>query len=261
MKRFLSRLFVTMMLILPASLDAGARPLRLFEIFAVRITQDDGGIQTIERGLLDSFGSFRVVELGMFPAGVVAPPEALNRTLITAPTWIAYDMLGAETFANFEITGGIILIGDQGYFPVSASAQAKYDLGEVVNLSTRTHVSPGGDPVIGGFIVSDKPCRVLIRGVGPGLARFGVADPLADPYITVFKNGSNQAFAFNDNWEERYDAPEIVEVSRTIGAFALAPGSKDSAYLLELTPGTYTVHLTTYAGTAGTALLEIYLIP
>ncbi|MBE2214288.1 MAG: hypothetical protein IAE82_10490 [Opitutaceae bacterium] len=254
-------LLATAILASSAQLHAGPTTIRLYEIYAVRIVEDNAGIQTIERGRLDSRGGFHVVELAAFAPGTVAPPEALNRTLITTHTWNAYDILGTEAFANFEVTGPAIPIGGQSYFGVSASPDAKLDLGELVNISTRATVTPGADPVVGGFVVTELHRRVLIRGIGPGLARHGVATPLPDPHITLYRHGSNEGIAANDDWSQRPDAEEIAQVSMAIGAFSLSPGSKDAAYLIELSPGTYTVHLTTHGDTGGTALLEIYVIP
>jgi hypothetical protein len=44
----------------------------------------------------------------------------------------------------------------------------------------------------------------------------------------------------------------------TVGAFALPNPSKDSALLLTLAPGAYTVQVTSAGGNAGIALFEAY---
>ena len=54
-----------------------------------------------------------------------------------------------------------------------------YDLGpttsQLANISTRGFVGTGGDVVIGGFILGNgSNIDVLIRGIGPSLAAFGV---------------------------------------------------------------------------------------
>ena len=52
----------------------------------------------------------------------------------------------------------------------------------LLNISTRGNVQTGDNVMIGGFIVAGNGSqRVLVRAIGPSLAAFGVADPLADP--------------------------------------------------------------------------------
>ena len=46
-----------------------------------------------------------------------------------------------------------------------------------------------------------------------------------------------------------------------LGAFALAPGSKDAALTATLPSGNYTVQASGVNGTAGVALIEIYVLP
>lgn len=246
--------------LMASAASAAVAPFRLYEIFAIRVIVENGGLQVFERGRLDSAGAFKAFELGALPPGAAVPPEVLNKTLITLPTWYAYDVLGPVALANFTVGTSPILIGEQGYFFVQAAEDAKLDLGEAVNVSTRGVVTPV-EPMIGGFVIEGMHRRVLIRGVGPSLAAFGVANPLSDPFITVYKAGSNQGFLFNDNWSERPDADEVENVAASVGAFALPRGSKDAAYLVELPPGGYTVHLTAVDGTAGTALVEVYFVP
>jgi hypothetical protein len=155
----------------------------------------------------------------------------------------------------------LIEVGAQGYFAVAVADDARFDVGELLNVSTRASVTPDQDPIIAGFVVDAHYRWVLIRGIGPTLANLSVTNPLPDPYITVYKQGSSIAFAFNDDWSQRFDADEIERVSAVIGAFPLSRGSKDAAYLLELPPGAYTVHLTAIGTTGGTALVEVYLVP
>ena len=60
--------------------------------------------------------------------------------------------------------------------------QAQFDTAQALNLSTRMRVQAGDNAGIGGFIVTGTaPKQVLLRGIGPSLANFGVPDPLADP--------------------------------------------------------------------------------
>jgi hypothetical protein len=105
-------------------------------------------------------------------------------------------------------------------------------------------------------ITGDSPKTVLVRAIGPTLARFGVGYPLADPRLTLFVGGN--AVATNDGWGSADDNHEVAEAFVTTGAFLLPDGSKDAAVLLTLNPGTYTAQVTAANGGAGNVLIEVY---
>ena len=102
---------------------------------------------------------------------------------------------------------------------------------------------------------------MLVRGVGPSLAPFGVVMPLSDPAIALYRQGEQTPFATNDNWDEQPNADEIAQTTTSMGIFPLASGSLDAAHLVELPAGAYTVHLNANGDEAGTALIEIYIVP
>jgi hypothetical protein len=127
----------------------------------------------------------------------------------------------------------------------------------LINISARTQVGTGGDVLITGFNLSGTGTRrLLIRGVGPTLAAFGVTGTLADPQLTVF-NGQT-VVASNDNW----DATATPLATQTgAGGFALTAGSKDAALIVNLAPGSYTAQVSGVGATTGVALVEIYELP
>ncbi|MCC5024418.1 MAG: hypothetical protein J6386_17220 [Candidatus Synoicihabitans palmerolidicus] len=108
-----------------------------------------------------------------------------------------------------------------------------------------------------GILQGGQPMRMLIRGVGPQLADFGVVDILADPVLRLF-DGAAAPVDENDNWNSHPHAAEIRAVLDQVGAFALEEGSQDAALLVELAPGRYTVQLNPADGAEGVALLELY---
>jgi hypothetical protein len=142
-----------------------------------------------------------------------------------------------------------------------------YDVGlrasrsqRVINLASRAFAGSEERTLTAGFVVSGEvPKRVLIRGVGPTLATFGVGGVLSDPQIVLF--GRDVRVAANDNWSEGTDASAINLAAARAGAFALGAGSRDAALLLNLAPGPYTVQLSGLAGSTGTALIEVYEAP
>ncbi len=153
----------------------------------------------------------------------------------------------------------------------------------LVNVSTRTTVGvQPGEEVISGFILAGSGSRkLLMRGIGPGLTIFGVADALLNPTLALYDAAGNQV-ADNDNWnvpptqDTAIGTPQTVaapaatatlsagpitpgtivappnlvsargEVERAAvasGAFALLPGSYDAAFLVTLAPGAYTLQI------------------
>lgn len=125
----------------------------------------------------------------------------------------------------------------------------------LVNLSTRAEVGLGENVLIAGFVVGGPTARqVLVRGVGPALARFNVTNPLQDPLLIV-RDSAKQMVGENDNW----DGDTGVSAATTaVGAFEFAVGSKDAALLLTLEPGAYTATVKGTGDSTGVALVEVY---
>ncbi len=129
----------------------------------------------------------------------------------------------------------------------------------LVNISTRGFVGVGGEIMIPGFIVSNEGSRTfLIRAVGPSLARFGVGGVLADPQLAVF-SGQTRILG-NDDWDGIAGSTTTASVAAQVGAFSLAAGSLDAAFVVTLPPGAYTVQASGVGDTTGVALVEVYLV-
>jgi hypothetical protein len=71
-----------------------------------------------------------------------------------------------------------------------------------LNISTRMDVQTDDQVLIGGFIIGgNDPKKVILRAIGPSLAGFGIADPLADPVLEL--HGSDGSLiTLNDNWKD-----------------------------------------------------------
>jgi hypothetical protein len=104
--------------------------------------------------------------------------------------------------------------------------------------------------MIGGFIIGNQISEVLVRGIGPSLAPFGIDNALADPLLELH-DGNGDLLASNDNW--RSDQETEIE------ATDLAPDDDaESAILRSLVPGAYTAILRGVADTTGVGLVEAY---
>jgi hypothetical protein len=133
----------------------------------------------------------------------------------------------------------------------------------LVNISTLARISSPTDQIVSGFVISGTtPRNVVVRGVGPTLAAFGVNDALKNVVLSVFQGdrliGTNSAWA----GETRELAQGVIEAFDRAGAFRFTDeSSHDTALVLSLTPGAYTVQVRSADGASGAALLEVYDLP
>lgn len=133
--------------------------------------------------------------------------------------------------------------------------------GRLLNISSRAQTGTGNDAHILGLIVNGaRPKSLLIRGIGPTMATVGLTNALADPTLFVF-NSSGQQIYTNDNWNSNANVADIRTATQATGALAFAEGSKDSAVLVNLDPGVYTVQVYGVGGTTGISLIEVYEVP
>jgi hypothetical protein len=128
----------------------------------------------------------------------------------------------------------------------------------LLNLSTRGQVGVGENRLISGFVVTGAaPKKMLLRAVGPGLGRFGVTGALAGPALSLHDD-SGRVIASNAGWGTSPEAGAIANAALEVGAFAFAAGSADSALLVSLTAGNYTLQVSGVDGSSGVALAEAY---
>ena len=122
---------------------------------------------------------------------------------------------------------------------------------KLLNISTRMQVLTGDSLPIGGFIVTGlSPKKVIVRGIGPSLAAFGVAGALADPTLELHA-ADGSVINSNDNWKDSQQAE--------IEATGLMPTNDlESAIVESLEPGAYTAVLGRNDYTTGVGLVEAY---
>lgn len=119
------------------------------------------------------------------------------------------------------------------------------------NLSVRTTAGAGAQTLIVGFNIKGGSKPLLLRGIGPSLAHFGIADSIADPTLGLFRDTTR--IGENDNW-----LSQDVGVFAAAGAFQLPVNSRDAAIATTVAPGAYTLQLSSAATAQGTALVELY---
>jgi hypothetical protein len=131
-----------------------------------------------------------------------------------------------------------------------------YDLGtsgsRAGNVSSRGQVLTGDNIMIAGFIIGGSTAKeVVVRGIGPSLAGFGIAGPLPDPTLTLVDSAGNTV-AVNDDWQSDPNAARVSSAG-------LAPSrTVESAIARTLNPGSYTAIVRGLNNGTGIALAEVY---
>jgi hypothetical protein len=131
---------------------------------------------------------------------------------------------------------------------------------KLINVSTRAMVGTGDDVLIAGMVIrGSTPKRVLLRAAGPALAIHELSGLLADPELSLMSG--DREIASNDNWSAEPQArADLVLAMKMSGAVEWVEGSRDSALLLTLAPGSYTAIVRGKNGTTGLAMVEAYAV-
>ncbi len=153
----------------------------------------------------------------------------------------------------------------------------------IVNLSTRGFADNQTHPLIAGFVVSGtagSTKRILLRVLGPTLARFNIAAAMYDPLMELH-NAAGDLILKNDDWSSGTTAGTASAVNdfsplvkfyneQKIFATGYAPTNRrEPCVLVDLPPGAYTMIVTPFedladdppqVATPGVALVEVYEI-
>ena len=161
--------------------------------------------------------------------------------------------VGATTAQVSSLTSGSGLALVEAYDADSTAPKTRF-----VNMSARSQVGGATQALTIGFVVTgNAPETLLIRGIGPTLAQFGVGGLLVDPRLTVF-DAAGKAIAQNDDWG---GGSSLADAFLKTGAFTLPTNSKDAAMIISVQPGQYTARVEGVGNAAGVALVEIYEVP
>jgi hypothetical protein len=143
----------------------------------------------------------------------------------------------------------------------------------LINMSTRVRVGTQDDVMIGGFIIEGTDRKtLLLRARGPSLADFGVSGALPDPVLQLYSGQT--VIARNDDWQTVDPLCSTAGSScglnqiQSIGLDPCQPYqsggaaptdcSRESAMLVTLNPGPYTMIVSGSGGSTGVALLELF---
>jgi hypothetical protein len=190
--------------------------------------------------------------VGAFPLAAGSRDAVIDRSL----TGGSYTAVVTDTSNR----AGLALVEIYDADPVNTAASSSFP--RLINTSIRSQVSTGDGILIPGLVIgAGAPKTLLIRAIGPTLGDrpFNVPGTLARPVVTLF-SGSH-IVATNTAWHTAANAAQIRAATPQVGAFALPEGSADSALLLSLPSGPYTIQVSGAADTTGTVLVEVYEVP
>jgi alpha-tubulin suppressor-like RCC1 family protein len=176
--------------------------------------------------------------------------SSLDAALVTSLTPGAYTV---QVAGKNNTTGNVIA----EVYDNTSNNSYTMSTPRLVNLSCLQQISAGGILTAGFVIGGSSAEQVLIRASGPTLsaAPFNLTGTIPDPKLTVF-NSTSSVIASNTGWSGN---SAITAANSATGAFQFVNNaSKDSAVLLTLQPGAYTVQATSASGAAGVTLIEVY---
>lgn len=212
--------------------------------FGVSGAMPDPSLAVYKDGILmdsnENWGGSTALSQAFLSAGAFAlPAGSLDAALVRS-------IEGGNTVQVSAVEAGNVLV--EAYEMPNAGGA------KLVNLSARNRVGEGADALVAGFTLSgEAPRTVLIRGIGPTLAKYGVPGVLADPKLELYSGATK--IGGNDSWDSSQ-----AGVFAKAGAFTLPEGSKDAALVVTLPPGSYTVQLTGNNGTTGEGMIEVYAV-
>jgi len=220
---------------------------------------------------LDGSGNLYVTDTGNDTIRLVTPGGVVT-TLAGYPGFFGSSD-GTGAYASFNTPTGVVVDGagnvyvaDDGNSTIRRGATT--GAGYLSNLSVRAVSGSGASTLSAGFVIGgagttgSKP--VLLRGIGPTLASFGITTGfLSDPFLSLYSAGATTPLQTNDNWSSptgsNASATMLSATMAQVGAFALKTGSLDSAMLATLAGGGYTEQVTGPATAAsGIALAEVW---
>ena len=197
---------------------------------------------TISLYRLDVYGLFYRLAANLEDYGFVNISDPAQGQDVDPDQYLFWDDIHPTTAGHFQIANAAFdLLSGTAQLPAQA-----------LNLSARLKVGTDEDVLIGGLIIDGTGAKqVIVRGIGPSLAVNGtpVANTLADPVLELYQNGV--LITSNDNWKDSQE-DEIAATGLQ------PPNDLESAIVISLDPGEYTVILRGQNSGTGIGLVEAY---
>jgi uncharacterized membrane protein len=181
-----------------------------------------------------------------FPAGFGRPHRLIVRSLATILSVLCGAICILAVISRYYLGPSE---------PFSANGTAR-----LTKFSTRVLVGNGANILVTGFVVSGEGLeKLLVRASGPALGKSGVSGFLAETSVRVL-DANGAVLASNTGWGMNSDSAQISAASASLGIPELPPNSEDSALIVSVPEGTYSVQVSGAKGATGLVLQEIYEI-
>jgi uncharacterized delta-60 repeat protein len=176
-------------------------------------------------------------------ATTIPPSDNRESAIVATLTPGSYTAIVA---GSGDTTGiAVVELYDLGTASLDNSSKA-----QLAQISTRGTVLGGDNVMIGGFIISGSPTKVIVRAIGPSLTAFGVDNALQDTVLELH-DSSGTTILSNDDWRSTQEQ-EII-------ATTVPPkDDRESAIVATLSPGAYTGIVRGKGSATGVALVEVY---
>ena len=207
---------------------------------------------TIVAPTSDSVDPVTYSKVGPLPPGLGLDPDA---GIITGIPNLGFGLQPTPSLAGGVVTNVQLFACNSS----GCAAQGLFFLlpTGAANISTRLGVGTDADVLIGGFIAEgNAPMKLVMRGIGPSLAQFGVSGVLPNPYLELHSGVAT--IASNDNWKDNLTGGSQEVAIENTGLAPLDP--LESAMLGILDPGGYTAILKGTSNGTGVGLVEVYTL-
>jgi hypothetical protein len=180
-----------------------------------------------------------------------------SRQAFLGSTVAKTDEQGNGTFAGtFPLSDTNVVFNATATDPAGNTSEFSRNPAELLNLSARAVVGTGDNALIGGVIMFYG--RVVVRGLGPSLAGFGLLNPLFDPTLEMHDSAGAQMS--NDNWRDTQAA--AIQQSGLAPTYdaeaAIVPFRSDTPFDATLGFAPYTAIIRGKNDTTGQGLIEFY---
>ena len=197
---------------------------------------------TITLYRLDIYGLFYRLAANLEDYGFVNISDSAQGQSVDPDEYLFWDDIHPTTAGHYQIAAAAFDL-------LSGTAEPP---AQSLNLSARLNVGLGDDVSIGGLIITGSEAKqIIVRGIGPSLAVNGVplANSLADPMLELYQDAT--LIMSNGNWKDSQQSE--------IEATGIPPTDDlESAIVVTLAPGSYTVILRGQDSGTGIGLVEAY---
>jgi hypothetical protein len=211
---------------------------------SLRVMDSDGAVLASNTGWWTGSDPAQI-STSSFAAG--APALALNSAdsalIVSIP----------EGKYTIEVSGadGVTGIAREEIYELSSDGT------RLSEISSRGYVGKGANMMVLGIVVGGTGTEALLgRADGPSLRQFGVTGALAQPTLEI--GPLHTGAVKNTAWGKSPAKAEIAAASSMVGAFPVPEDSADSAAVVSIPPGTYTIKIYGEGGSTGVALAEVY---